>query len=168
MKKLLVIFKKAKHSRFYLWLLNYALGYAIPFNKPHLIRITAVHEDGVSIRLPYRRKNLNHLKSIHACALATMAEYSSGIALLTTIGTDFRLIMKNISVTYHYQAKMDVITTMKLEKKLIEEKVLTPLLSDDAVLFDNTIEVYDLMTNHICTAVVQWQIKKWGKVRTNV
>ena len=166
MKQLLVIFQKAKHSNFYLWILNHALGYAIPFNKPHRIRITKVYDDGVSIRLPYRRKNLNHLKSIHACALATMAEYSSGISLLSTIGTDFRLIMKNISVTYHYQAKMDVITTMKLEKKLTEEKILTPLLSSDAVLFENTIEVYDLLTNHICTAVVLWQIKKWGKVRT--
>jgi hypothetical protein len=167
MKKLLVIFQRAKHSNFFLWILNYVLGYAIPFNKPHKIKITAVHDDGVSVRLPYRRKNLNHLKGIHACALATMAEYTSGISLLSIIGTNFRLIMKNISVTYHYQAKMDVITTQKLEKQLIEDKILTPLLSSDAVLFENTVEVYDLLTNHICTAVVQWQIKKWEKVRTN-
>jgi len=167
MKKLLIIFEKAKRSKFFLRLLNSALWYAIPFNKPHRIKITAVHDDGISIRLPFRRKNLNHLKGIHACALATMAEYTSGVSLLTTIGTDFRLIMKNISVTYHYQAKMDVITTQKLEKKLIEEKILTPLLSTDAVLFENTVEVYDLLTNHICTAVVEWQIKKWEKVKTN-
>jgi len=166
MKMLLVIFQRAKHSKFFLWVLNRALWFAIPFNKPHRIKITAVHDDGISIRLPYRRKNLNHLKGIHACALATMAEYTSGISLLTTIGTNFRLIMKNISVTYHYQAKMDVITTLKTEKKLVEEKILTPLLSSDAVLFENTVEVYDLLTNHICTAVVQWQLKKWEKVRT--
>jgi len=167
MKKLLVIFQRAKHSKFFLRILNIVLGYAIPFNKPHRIKITAVHDDGVSVRLPFRRKNLNHLKGIHACALATMAEYTSGISLLSLIGTNFRLIMKNISVTYHYQAKMDVITTQKLERQLIEEKITTPLLSADAVLFENTIEVYDLMTNHICTAVVQWQIKKWEKVKTN-
>jgi len=167
MNQLLFIFKKAKHSSFFLWLLNRALWYAIPFNKPHRIKITAVHDDGVSIRLPFRKKNFNHLKGIHACALATMAEYTSGISLLTTIGTNFRLIMKNISVTYHYQAKMDVITTMKLEKNLLQEKILTPLLSDDAVFFENTVEVYDLMTNHICTAIVQWQVKKWEKVKGN-
>jgi len=166
MKTLLVIFQRAKQSTFFLWLLNNALWYAIPFNKPHKIKVTAVHDDGVSIRLPFRRKNLNHLKGIHACALATMAEYTSGISLLTTIGTSFRLIMKNISVTYHYQAKMDVITTLKLEKTLTQEKILTPLLSSDAVLFENTVEVYDLMTNHICTAVVQWQIKRWESVKT--
>ena len=166
MKQLLFIFQRAKHSKFFLWILNFAMGYAIPFNRPHRIRITSIQDGGVSIRLPFRRKNLNHLKGIHACALATMAEYTSGVSLLTTIGSNFRLIMKNISVTYHYQAKMDVITTMNLEKNLLEEKIMTPLLSSDAVLFENTIEVYDLLTNHICTAVVQWQIKKWDKVKT--
>src|SRR5688572_29492751 len=99
MKQLLFIFRKAKRSSFFRWLLNLLLGYAIPFNKPHRIRITAIHDDGVSVRLPYRRRNLNHLKGIHACALATTAEYTSGIALLTAIGTDYRLIMKNLSVT---------------------------------------------------------------------
>ena len=117
MKQLLIIFQRAKHSKFFLWILNFAMGYAIPFNRPHRIRITSVNDDGVSIRLPFRKKNLNHLKSIHACALATMAEYSSGVSLLTTIGNNFRHIMKKISVTYHYQAKMDVNTTQKLEKK---------------------------------------------------
>jgi acyl-coenzyme A thioesterase PaaI-like protein len=166
MKKLLIIFAKAKQSKFYLWLLNVVLGYAIPFNRPHRIRITDIHDNGVSVRLPYKRKNLNHLKGIHACALATTAEYTSGISLLTTIGTEYRLIMKNINVTYHYQAKMDVITTLKLDRQIINEKILTPLLTGDAVLFENTIEVQDLMANHICTAVVQWQIKKWEKVRS--
>ena len=164
MKQLLIIFEKAKRSGFYLYILNVALRYAIPFNKPHRIRITAVHDTGVSVRLPYCRKNLNHLKGIHACALATTAEYTSGISLLTTIGTDYRLIMKTINVTYHYQAKVDVITTLQLDKKLIEEKILTPLLTSDKVFFENTVEVNDLLANHICTAVVVWQIKKWESV----
>lgn len=126
MKRLISLFEKAKHSAFFRFVLNTVLSYAIPFNKPHGIKITEVHDEGVSVRLPYKRKNLNHLKGIHACALATTAEYTSGISLLLTIGTDYRLIMKNISVTYHYQAKMDVITSLKLEKKMIEEKILSP------------------------------------------
>ena len=116
--------------------------------------------------MPYKRKNLNHLKGIHACALATAAEFTSGVLLLTTIGTGFRLIMKNISVTYHYQAKMDVITNLRLDKKTIEEKILLPLQTSDKVFFENTVEVHDLMANHICTAVVLWQIKQWTKVKS--
>jgi acyl-coenzyme A thioesterase PaaI-like protein len=166
MKQLLLILQRAKRSGFFLWLLNRVLIYAIPFNKPHRIRITEVHDSGVAVRMPYRRKNLNHLKGMHACALATAAEYTSGISLLATIGRNYRLIMKTIHVTYHYQAKMDVVTSVKLEKSLLEEKILGPLQTEDAVLFENTVEVYDLLANHICTAQVQWQVKKWEKVRS--
>jgi acyl-coenzyme A thioesterase PaaI-like protein len=167
MDKLLILFSKAKRSRAALAFLNYVLAYSIPFNRPHGIKITAVHDDGVSVRMPYKRKNLNHLKGIHACALATAAEFTSGVLLLTSIGTGFRLIMKNISVTYHYQAKMDVITNLIIDKKIIEEKILLPLETSDMVFFENTVEVHDLMANHICTAVVLWQVKKWKAVTIN-
>ncbi len=166
MKLLLRLLQKAKRSNFYLAFLNIALLRAVPFNKPHGLKITSVHDDGVTIFLPYKRKNLNHLKGIHACALATLAEYASGISLLICIGTDYRLIMKTINVTYHYQAKMNVAIALQLEKKMVEEKILTPLQTNDSVVFENKVEVYDVRRNHICTTVVQWQIKKWAKVKT--
>ena len=168
MKKLLTLFRRAQKSQSALRLLNFILSWSIPFNWPHGIKITAVHDDGVSVRLPYKRKNLNHLKGIHACALATAAEYTSGITLLAAIGTDYRLIMKNISVTYHYQAKLDVVTTLHIRKDVLQEKILVPLTTDDAVFFENAVEVHDLLANHICTAAVQWQIKKWDKVRSKL
>ena len=167
MNYILHLFKKARHSKFFLYILNIVLGYSIPFNRPHRIKITEIHDNGVSVRLPFRRKNLNHLKGIHACALATTAEYASGISLLLSIGTDYRLIMKNISVTYHYQAKMDVITSVKYDLKNLTENVLSHLKGGEAVLFNSTVEVYDLMTNHICTAKIEWQLKNWKNVAVN-
>lgn len=164
MKYLLILFDKARHSKIFLFVLNVVLGYSIPFNKPHKLNITEVHDGGVSVRLPFRRKNLNHLKGIHACALATTAEYASGISLLLAIGTDYRLIMKNIHVTYHYQAKMDVVTSVKYEKQIISDNIFTPLNFGEAVLFKSTVEVYDLIANHICSATIEWQIKKWENV----
>ena len=116
------------------------------------------------MRLPFRRKNLNHLKGIHACALATTAEYASGISLLMLIGTDYRLIMKNIHVTYHYQAKMDVVTSVKYDLVNLTENVLSHLNDGNAVLLNNTVDVYDLMNNHICTATIEWQLKNWKHV----
>lgn len=165
MKYLLFLFARARHSRFFLYLLNKLLNYAIPFNKPHKIRITEVHEDGVSLRLPYRRRNLNHLKGIHACALATAAEYASGVSLLLTVGTGYRLIMKKINVTYHYQAKMDVITSVHFDQALIDEKIIAPIQSGNAAFFNSIVEVYDLMANHICSATIEWQIKNWDNVK---
>lgn len=164
MKYLFTLLSKARRSKFSLFLLNYLLGYSIPFNKPHRIKITAVKDNGISMLLPYRRSNLNHLKGIHACALATTAEYTSGMAIIMTVGTGYRLIMKNINVTYHYQAKMDVVTSVEFEKDQLDKYIFTPLHTSDAVLFNNTVEVHDLLANHICTARIEWQIKKWDKV----
>lgn len=164
MKYLLKLFKKARRSKFFLYILNLVMGYSIPFNRPHRIKITEIHDNGVSVRLPFRRKNLNHLKGIHACALATTAEYASGISLLILIGTDYRLIMKNIHVTYHYQAKMDVVTSVKYDLVNLTENVLSLLNDGNAVLLNNTVEVYDLMNNHICTATIEWQLKNWKQV----
>jgi acyl-coenzyme A thioesterase PaaI-like protein len=164
MNYLLHLFNKARDSKFFLYILNIVLGYSIPFNRPHRIKITEIHDNGVSVRLPFRRKNLNHLKGIHACALATTAEYASGISLLLAIGTDYRLIMKNMHVTYYYQAKMDVITSVKYDLKNLTENVLSHLKAGEAVLLNNTVEVYDLMTNHICTATIEWQLKNWKNV----
>ena len=65
------ITQKATNSKFYLWLLNQGLSYMIPFNKPHGFKIVKISEEKIRTKLPYKRKNLNHIKGIHACAMAT-------------------------------------------------------------------------------------------------
>lgn len=82
MNKLFSLIEKAKHSKLYLKILNVMLARSIPFNKPHGFTIKEIYDDGFKISLPYKRKNLNHIKGIHACALATLAEYTSGLTLM--------------------------------------------------------------------------------------
>ena len=74
----------AKKSRFGLFKLNFGLGFIIPFNKPHGIKVTAITDNSVSTIIPYRRKNMNHIRGVHACGMATCAEFASGLLLLTT------------------------------------------------------------------------------------
>ena len=73
----------ARGSKFGLYKLNLGLGFVIPFNRPHRIRIREVGQDFVKTVIPYRRKNFNHIKGIHACGLATAAEFASGFHLLS-------------------------------------------------------------------------------------
>ena len=74
--------QKARTSSFRLWLLNKALHWKIPFNKPHGIKITAITDDGFEVTVPYIRRNYNHIKGTHACCLATAGEYVVGLSLL--------------------------------------------------------------------------------------
>lgn len=166
-KKLLPLLDKARKSNYYLWLLNVILKRVVPFNKPHGLTITEIYDDGFKILLPFKRKNLNHVNGIHACGLATLSEYASGLALMMNLASDdFRLIMKNMSMTYHYQAKADVFITSRFNKTWMESNIFSPLKSSDRVFIEVPTEVHDVQQNLICTGIIQWQVKKWESVKT--
>ena len=161
------LIKKSGNSAFYNWVLNRVLSKAIPFNAPHRFRIAHIQEGKTTILLPYIRSNKNHVKGIHACALAALCEYTIGITLVSCLPDDkFRLILKNLSLEYHYQAKMDVSATFVLSSEMMTAKITHPLESADSVFCELEIDVYDVSKNHICTGRANWQIKKWEKVRS--
>lgn len=80
----------------------------IPFNRPHRLRVQRLSEEECVVVLPRRRRNLNHLGTLHACALATAAEYASGLTVLSVLGTGgVRLIMSNLNMTYVRRAESE-------------------------------------------------------------
>lgn len=167
MKKLFWLISKAEKSSFYLWLLNVLALRVVPYNKPHGFRITKVSSNSIEVHLPYKKVNLNHIKGIHACALATLSEYCTGSVLLSSIDPAlYRIILKNIHMTYHYQAKTSVSAKFELDKVWIENNILNPLKTNEAVFSELKVEVYDNLNNHISTGLINWQIKSWNKVRT--
>lgn len=167
MDKLNALVQKAKHSKFYLWVLNMVLLRAVPFNNQHKLRVLYIGDNEVSIYAAYIRRNQNHIKGVHACVLATLCEYATGLSLLIHLSPkEYRIILKNINMTYHYQAKSDVFVKFKIDKKEIEEGILTPLKNQDAIFKEFTVDVYDAKNNHICTGLINWQIKAWEKVKT--
>jgi acyl-coenzyme A thioesterase PaaI-like protein len=141
------------------------LSRAVPFNAPHHFQVLNVKAGETEILLPYRRSNLNHVKGIHACALATLCEYTIGMTLIGMISENkFRIILKNIRMEYHYQAKMDVTASFKITDDVLKEVITGPLEKADAVFHEFEIKVTDTDKNHICTGFVNWQVKKWEKV----
>lgn len=160
---------KAMKSRFSLWLFNRIMWNVVPFNKPHNIRIINIEVSSLSIELPYKRKNFNHIKGIHACALATLSEYITGLSLLRWLNTkDYRLIMKSIKMDYLYQAKQTVTAKFTLEKDSLMEKIEGGLSKNDSVVIPLSVKIYDLEKNNICIGNIEWQIKPWKKVKTKV
>lgn len=160
---------KAKESSFWLWVMNRALLFAIPFNKPHGLKVQEVSDEKVKVSLPYKRKNLNHLKGLHACALATAGEYASGLLLLSQLGMKkYRLIMESIEVKYHYQGKKTAYAVYELTKERLKREVVDQLIDSEKVYFKCEIPLYDEDQNHICTVYTNWQIKSWDKVKLKV
>lgn len=160
---------KAGVSRFYLWLLNLALWHGIPFNKPHRLEIIKIEEYLVEIRLPYRKSNWNHLKGLHACALASLLEYATGLLLISHLDPEkYRLIMQSLQITYYFQGKKDAIVRFGFDKDWLQRAAISPLQTEDSVFVAPEVEVFDTDGNRLCSGKVNWQLKHWQKVQTQI
>ena len=156
---------KARTSPFYRWLLNRLLGRLVPFNRPHGFAIERIEADRIVTRAPNRRINHNHIRGIHACAIATLAEFSSGLVLLSRLDpTRFRLIMARIEIDYLFQARQEILATTILDVGQVQEQILERLQDADAVSFTQETLVEDRQGHTVAKAQITWQIKPWAKV----
>ncbi len=163
------ILKKARTSSFYRWVLNRVLVRLVPFNKPHGFAIAEIEEYRVRTRLPYRRRNFNHIRGLHACALATLSEFTTGFLLISTLDMKrYRLIMKRLEMDYHYQGKMDAFAEFTISRAWLEENIFSPLGDADSVVVNCIVKIHDEKGNHLTTGNVYWQIKEWSRVKTTV
>lgn len=161
------IIKNAQNSSFGLWWLNFLLRRLIPFNKPHGIKVIKISKTEIQTSIPYKKSNLNHIKGIHACGLATAAEFASGLLLLYNLGfKQYRLIMKSIHVDYKYQAKLDATAVFKLSENELKGEILKSLSANGVVEKQCEVQVKDEEGNLLCLVITNWQIKSWDKVKT--
>jgi len=161
------LFEKAKTSKRHLRLLNFGLARMIPFNKPHGFKIIELSDWSVTVKIPYKKVNFNHIKGIHACALATASEYSTGLVLLNRLNPKkYRIIMQKMEMHYHYQAKKDTHVIFEITEDWLNEQVLSPLKDQESVIINCEVRSYDTDQNHLTTGNIFWHIKSWDKVRT--
>ncbi len=166
---LLRLVEKAKSSRFYLKILNLGLNRMVPFNKPHGFSVAEIEDYHIKTKLPYKKANFNHIKGIHACALATLSEFTTGLLLLLKLDPEkYRLIMQSLSMEYHYQAKMDVHGEFSISEQWLEDNIYKPLTFTEKIIVPCEVKIYDTEGNHISTGKVNWQIKSWEKVKTKL
>lgn len=163
------LLERAKTSKRHLALLNFGLARMIPFNKPHGFKIKSIGDYSVEVIIPYKKANLNHIKGIHACALATASEYSTGLVLLNCLNPKkYRIIMQKMEMEYHYQAKMDTLVTFEISESWLNQEVIKPLENTEAIVVCCEAKAYDTAGNHLTTGHIYWQIKDWSQVKTKL
>jgi len=161
--------EKAKTSGFHRWLLNLGLSRMIPFNKPHGFRVDQISDTKIRTSLPYKRRNFNHIKGLHACALATLSEFTTGFLLISRLDPKkYRIILKTLEMDYHYQGKTDAWAAYSITDDWLKQQVFQPLESSDSTVVICEVHIYDTNNNHLTTGKVHWQVKSWEKVRTKV
>ena len=161
------IIEKAKHSAFWRWVLNLALDRMVPFNSPHKFQVVEFGDHNLKALIPYRRSNFNHIRGLHACALATISEFATGFLLLSRLDKKkYRLIMQRIEMDYHYQGKMDAYAEFRTSDEWFQQQIILPLKSQESVIVPCLVKIHDVKGNHLTTGKVFWQIKDWEKVKT--
>jgi acyl-coenzyme A thioesterase PaaI-like protein len=161
------LIEKAKTSSFYLWLLNWSFDRMIPFNRPHGFRITEIGDHHVRTMIPYKTKNLNHLKGLHACALATLTEITGGFIFVTQLDPEkYRIILKKLEVDYLYQGKNNAFGEFRISENWMKENVFDPLKSAESIEVVSAVNITDAKGNQLTRGRATWQIKGWDKVKT--
>jgi len=163
------LLKKAEDSTYHLWFLNKMLNRMVPFNSPHGLKVTKLGKKKTQVLLPYKRGNMNHISGLHACALATLAEFTTGLSLLRKLPPkEYRIIMKDIHMEYFYQGKMDATAEFSIGKKWMDEHIYQPLESENKISVECKIWIFDIKDNHLATGDITWQVKKWAAVKTKI
>ena len=168
MKYLRPLMEKSQSSRSALVIFNRLLRYGIPFNRRHGSRVLNIKPGQVTTLIPYRKCNRNHINGVHACAIATLAEFAAGLVLLESFSPqEYRLIMSTLSAEYHYQAKTDLTAIATIDVATL--RLLTQRLQyEEKVKQEVVTEVIDRHNNAIATVTTCWQLKRWDQVRVQL
>ena len=130
------------------FLFSLLVGLLIPYTGTMRSRVLTLVPGYAQVLLRDRRHVRNHLRSVHAIALANVAEYSTGLAVLSGMPSGFNGILIKLTVDYTKKARGDLLAECKTEVPEFKERTEVPVVS----------EIRDSSGDLVCTATATWLI----------
>ncbi|MEB3793396.1 DUF4442 domain-containing protein [Acinetobacter sp. IK40] len=130
--------KFAKGIRSTLW--SKAFGRVVPMVGTANIRYLEVDKDHVTVRIENQRNMQNHIKGVHAAAMALLAETATGFLTGLHVPDDRILLIKSLHVDYLKVAQGGLTATASLSadlQKFIAENEKGELLIPVTVIDDS-------------------------------
>ncbi len=154
----------AREDALGLTILDSVLTFMIPFNSAHKIKLKSFKKNCIETTLPFLRANQNHLKTIHACAIATIGEYTAGLLLLKNLGLgQYRYILSHLEVKYHRQAKSELRGKAELTQEALSQLKKNIQLDSKADIQLVT-QLFNPQGECVSEIFSTWQVKEWSKV----
>ncbi len=124
------------------------------------VKHLGIKQEGNSLTLEPREELLNHLGSIHAGALFTLAESQSGLTLIEQFGkANVKALLRSSNIKYKAEAKSQLTATGYIKAKDIE-KFNTQLNKKARALIDVAVEILDTEQKSVLTATFSWFIQR--------
>ncbi|MFI5281268.1 MAG: hotdog fold domain-containing protein [Gemmatimonadales bacterium] len=130
------------------WLFSRLLAFVNPYSGAVGARVVSLGPGHAVLRLKDRRGVRNHLDSIHAIALANVAEMASGLAMLAALPAGARGIVTAIRIEYLKKARGTLVA---------ESRIVLPDVTADGT-HDFTSEVRDQAGVVVARATVTWKL----------
>lgn len=149
---LLPLWKRFCSNRIGRWLFSYLVRFVNPYSGRLGAQISVLERGYAEVLLDDKKRNRNHLNSIHAIALTNLGEFTSGLVVLSSIKTDTRGIVTHISVDFLKKARGRLRSVCRC---------VLPDINKDMELKVST-DIFDQEDALVCAVHVTWQL---GPVR---
>jgi uncharacterized protein (TIGR00369 family) len=130
------------------WLFSRVLAFTNPYSGAVGAKVVELEPGYAKLELRERHAIHNHLNSVHAIAVANVAEMASGLAMLAALPDTARGIVTNISIAYLKKAR-GVLTA--------ECRCVLPDVTVNGT-HDFTSSVRDAAGDEVARATVTWKL----------